>query len=77
MISVDNAHATVADLDRQGVVADTPTSPDGSRDFWTVWLTDPDGYRLELVQWPDGHPKGMTQADLTGPDDSEENGEDE
>ena len=33
-----------------------PTSPDGSADFWTAWVTDPDGYRIELVQWPPGHP---------------------
>ena len=35
-------------------------------DFWTSWLTDPDGYRIELVQWPAGHPDGMTQADMSG-----------
>jgi hypothetical protein len=29
----------------------------------TSWLTDPDGYRIELVQWP-GHPAGMTAADF-------------
>jgi lactoylglutathione lyase len=26
-------------------------------------LTDPDGHRIELVQWPAGHPAGMTAAD--------------
>jgi lactoylglutathione lyase len=30
----------------------------------TSWLTDPDGYRIELVQWPPGHPAGMTSADF-------------
>ncbi len=29
-------------------------------------LTDPDGYRIELVQWPPGHPEGMTRTDLGG-----------
>ena len=29
-------------------------------------LTDPDGYRIELVQWPPGHPEGMTAGDLGG-----------
>ena len=32
----------------------SPGSPSGSEDFWTTWLTDPDGYRIELVQWPAG-----------------------
>jgi lactoylglutathione lyase len=30
----------------------------------TSWLTDPDGYRIELVQWPAGHAYGMTEADF-------------
>lgn len=34
----------------------------------TSWLTDPDGYRIELVQWPPGHADGITQADFA-PDD--------
>ena len=59
-------HATVADLAAKGVHVEVPASPDGSDDFWTAWLTDPDGYRIELVQWPAGHPDGMTQADLSG-----------
>jgi lactoylglutathione lyase len=40
----------------------TPGGADGPR---TSWVADPDGYRLELVQWPDGHPVGMTRVDLT------------
>jgi len=27
-------------------------------------LTDPDGYRIELVQWPPGHLDGITAADF-------------
>src|SRR5262249_10809609 len=46
--------------------ADAATSPDGSDDIWPSWLRDPDGYRIELVQWPIGHPDGMSQADLQG-----------
>ena len=41
-------------------------SPGGSEDFWTAWVTDPDGYRIELVQWPTGHAEGMTAGDLAG-----------
>jgi lactoylglutathione lyase len=58
---------TVDRLAAHGVEAEDPTSPDGSGEMWTSWLTDPDGYRIELVQWPDGHPAGMTRSDLEGP----------
>ncbi|MGH3088226.1 MAG: VOC family protein, partial [Rubrobacteraceae bacterium] len=26
---------------------------------------DPDGYRIELVEWPPGHPDGLTEADFS------------
>jgi len=42
-----------------------PVSPDGSNEFRTAWITDPDGNRIELVQWPPGHPDGMTAADFS------------
>jgi lactoylglutathione lyase len=29
-----------------------------------AWLTDSDGYRIELVKWPPGHPDGITAADF-------------
>ena len=48
------------------IEAEEPSSPDGSADFWTTWLTDPDGYRIELVQWPTGHADGLTRADFPG-----------
>ncbi len=70
VIQVDDMHATVAQLAARGVQAGQPGSPDGSADFWTAWVTDPDGYRIELVQWPDGHPDGMTRSDLAGPGQS-------
>lgn len=66
VIKVESMHATVADLAAHGIDAEPPSSPDGSEDFWTSWLTDPDGYRIELVQWPVGHPDGMTEADMSG-----------
>ncbi|CAN5605666.1 hypothetical protein BH10ACT10_BH10ACT10_09840 [soil metagenome] len=69
VVQVDDAHATVAHLAARGVRAEEPASPDGSVDFWTAWVTDPDGYRIELVQWPDGHPDGMTRWDLVGPEE--------
>src|SRR4051812_47447244 len=70
VIQVEDVHATVAELAARGVHAEEPGSPDGSADFWTAWVTDPDGYRIELVQWPLGHPDGMTRSDFTGPGQS-------
>jgi lactoylglutathione lyase len=66
VISVESLHATVADLAGRGIPVEPPGSPDGSEDFFTAWVTDPDGYRIELVQWPAGHPEGMTETDFTG-----------
>ena len=41
--------------------AESPGGPDGPA---TSWLTDPDGYRIELVQWPPSHPRGISAADF-------------
>ena len=39
--------ATCRRLEALGIDLDEPTSPDGSPDFWTIMLTDPDGNRIE------------------------------
>lgn len=68
VIQVEDLDAAIADLAANGVTAEEPADPGpGIR---TSWLTDPDGYRIELVQWPPGHPAGMTEADFrsTAPD---------
>jgi lactoylglutathione lyase len=67
VIQVESMRATVDRLTARGVEVDGPNSPDGSEDFWTAWIADPDGYRVELVQWPAGHSDGMTEADFEGP----------
>jgi lactoylglutathione lyase len=64
VVQVEDMHATVEQLTARGIQVEEPGSPDGSDDFWTTWATDPDGYRIELVQWPRGHPQGMTRSDL-------------
>jgi catechol 2,3-dioxygenase-like lactoylglutathione lyase family enzyme len=64
VIAVETLHDTVGRLAALGIEAEEPTSPSGSEDFWTTWLTDPDGYRIELVQWPAGHSNGLTSADF-------------
>ena len=66
VIQVESMQAAVSRLAARGIEVDTPVSPDGSENFWTAWVTDPDGYRIELVQWPPGHPDGMTETDFPG-----------
>ena len=63
-VQVDDIGATVEALSRAGLApgpVERPGGPDGAR---TAWLTDPDGYRIELVQWPPGHSDGITPADF-------------
>ncbi len=66
VIQVEDLVPTVTRLRACGIQVDKPSSPDGSDDFLTTMLTDPDGYRIELVQWPVGHADGMTDADFQG-----------
>ena len=63
VIQVGSMEAVIARLTEQGIPAEEPQSPDGSDDFATTFITDPDGNRIELVQWPAGHPDGITAAD--------------
>ena len=64
VIHVESMEATLADLATRGIDAETPSSPDGSANFMTTWIVDPDGNRIELVQWPAGHADGMSAADF-------------
>lgn len=63
-VQVENLMATRETLSRAGLSpspVERPGGPDGPQ---TSWLTDPDGYRVELVQWPPGHAEGITAADF-------------
>jgi lactoylglutathione lyase len=62
-VKVESMDATLADLATRGIDVEAPVSPDGSGDFLTTWILDPDGNRIEFVQWPAGHPDGITAAD--------------
>jgi lactoylglutathione lyase len=64
VIQVDSLDATLADLAAKGIVTEPPGLPDGADELRTSWITDPDGYRIELVQWPAGHADGITEADF-------------
>ena len=64
VVQVDDLAATIETLSGAGLrpgSVERPGGPDGPQ---TSWLTDPDGYRIELVQWPPGHPDGVTAADF-------------
>ena len=63
VIKVEFMDATITELAAKGIDADAPGSPDGPDDVRTTWITDPDGNRIELVQWPAAHPDGITAAD--------------
>jgi len=64
VIAVESLDAAISRLVAVGIEAEAPTSPDGSDDFRTAFITDPDGNRIELVQWPADHPDGMSAADF-------------
>jgi lactoylglutathione lyase len=63
VIHVESMEDALEELAARGIEAEAPTSPDGSADFRTTWIVDPDGNRIELVQWPAGHADGITAAD--------------
>jgi lactoylglutathione lyase len=64
VIQVESLDATRADLAARGIEPEPPEYPGGSAGPRTCWITDPDGYRIEVVQWPDGHADGITEADF-------------
>lgn len=66
-VQVDDLVATVAGLAAAGLEPGAVEQPGGADGPRTAWLTDPDGYRIELVQWPTGHGVAMTGADFDPP----------
>jgi lactoylglutathione lyase len=64
VIQVESLDAARASLAAQGIEAEPSGLPGGAVGPRTSWITDPDGYRIELVQWPPGHADGMTSADF-------------
>ena len=63
-VQIDNLSKTIEALSQAGLrpgPVERPGGPDGPQ---TAWLTDPDGYRIELVQWPAGHAYGLTATDF-------------
>ena len=64
-IQVDTLTDTLQRLTGAGLEPEPIRYPGGPHGPKTSWLTDPDGYRIELVEWPPGHPDGITEADFT------------
>ncbi len=64
VVQVDELAATIEDLTQAGLQPGPEQHPAGQEGPRTSWLTDPDGYRIELVQWPPGHPDGISAADF-------------
>ena len=63
-VQVADLAAALADLARAGIASDGIELPGGQEGPAVANLRDPDGYRIELVQWPPGHPDGITSADF-------------
>jgi lactoylglutathione lyase len=63
-IQVDDLTTTLESLTRDGLEPGPLELPAGTEGPRTAWLTDPDGYRIELVEWPPGDPDGLTAADF-------------
>ncbi|WP_053846344.1 VOC family protein [Streptomyces sp. NRRL B-24085] len=63
-IQVDDLATALGTLNEAGLTPGPLQYPGGAQGPKTSWLTDPDGYRIELVEWPSGHPDGLTAADF-------------
>jgi lactoylglutathione lyase len=55
VIQVESLDATLTDIAANGIEIEPASLPGGGDGPRTSWITDPDGYRIELVQWPAGH----------------------
>jgi lactoylglutathione lyase len=64
VVQVESLDTVLADLAARGIETEPPELPGGTDGPRTSWITDPDGYRIELVQWPVGHADGITEADF-------------
>ena len=63
-IQVESLATTLDRLSEAGLSPEPLQYPGGPHGPKTSWLTDPDGYRIELVEWPSGHADGITAADF-------------
>jgi len=66
VVQVEAMDETLHALERAGIDHEPPIV-DGDDGMQTCWLTDPDGYRIELVQWPAEHAAGFSDDDFPEP----------
>ena len=66
-VQVEDLSSTLKRLQAEGITCGQTELPDGEGGPRTSCIYDPDGYRIELVQWPPGHPAGLTSADFARP----------
>src|SRR5688500_3436681 len=59
-VQVDSLDATLAGFTGRGISFEEPQHPGGEGGPKTCFVRDPDGYRIELVEWPPGHLNDMT-----------------
>jgi lactoylglutathione lyase len=64
VVQVENLASTIKSLSQSGLRPGPIQRPGGAAGPQTSWLNDPDGYRVELVEWPAGHRDGITAADF-------------
>lgn len=64
VVQVHDLQAAVVGLARAGLEPEPIQPFDDPGGGGTSWVTDPDGYRIELVEWPRGHADGISVDDL-------------
>ena len=69
-IQVDDLEEMRDTLQATGITMGPIEHPGGEAGAKVSWIADPDGYRIELVQWPPGHSYGLTTADFQSRPDS-------
>lgn len=67
-VQVESLEEIVTRLTSAGIRAEPIASPEP--DLRTTHVTDPDGRRIELVQWPPRHQAGLTAADWSDPEEN-------
>ncbi len=64
VVQVESLERARTDLTSRGIEPEPIEYPGGPAGPRSCWITDPDGYRIEVVQWPDGHADGITDDDF-------------
>jgi lactoylglutathione lyase len=63
-VQVESVDGAIAALRAAGFSPSDVQHPGGAAGPRTSWAVDPDGYRIELTEWPAGHAAGVGPADF-------------